>query len=60
MGKRSFDDPQNQLVFHYVRLVNELRPKYCVFENVKGLTVGTHARFLTEIVEALQASSTFH
>ena len=56
MGKRSFDDPRNQLVFHYVRLVNELRPKYCVFENVKGLTLGTHARFLAEIVEALQAS----
>ena len=57
MGKRSFDDPRNQLVFHYVRLVNELRPKYCVFENVKGLTLGAHARFLAEIVEALQASS---
>ncbi len=56
MGKRSFDDPRNQLVFHYVRLVNELRPKYCVFENVKGLTLGAHARFLAEIVEALQAS----
>ena len=56
MGKRSFDDPRNQLVFHYVRLVDELRPKYCVFENVKGLTLGTHARFLAEIVAALQAS----
>ena len=33
MGKRVFDDPRNQLVFHYVRLVKELNPKYCVFEN---------------------------
>lgn len=56
IGKRSFDDPRNQLVFHYVRLVRELQPKYCVFENVKGLTLGTHAKFLAEIVEALQAS----
>ena len=39
IGKRSFDDPRNQLVFHYVRLVRELQPKYCVFENVKGLTI---------------------
>jgi DNA (cytosine-5)-methyltransferase 1 len=56
IGKRSFDDPRNQLVFHYVRLVRELQPKYCVFENVKGLTLGTHAKFLAEIIEALQAS----
>lgn len=42
IGKRALDDPRNQLVHHYVRLVNELRPKYFVFENVKGLTVGRH------------------
>lgn len=53
IGKRSFDDPRNHLVFHYVRLVRELQPKYCVFENVRGLTLGKHARFLDEIVEAL-------
>jgi DNA (cytosine-5)-methyltransferase 1 len=53
MGKRVLEDPRNQLVFHYVRLVAELQPKYCVFENVKGLTVGKHAQFLTELIEAL-------
>lgn len=53
IGKRAFDDNRNQLVFHYVRLVNELRPKYCVFENVKGLTLGKHAQFLQELIEAL-------
>lgn len=53
IGKRVFDDPRNQLVFHYVRLVRELRPKYFVFENVKGLTVGKHRQFLTELIEAL-------
>ncbi len=56
IGKRSFDDPRNQLVFHYVRLVRELRPKYCVFENVRGLTLGKHAQFLDEIVQALRSS----
>ena len=30
IGKRALDDPRNQLVFHYVRLVHELNPKYCV------------------------------
>ncbi len=53
MGKRMFDDPRNQLVFHYVRIVKELNPKYCVFENVKGLTLGQHAQFLEELIAAL-------
>lgn len=54
IGKRALDDHRNQLVFHYVRLVRELQPKYCVFENVKGLTVGKHAQFLTELMDALE------
>lgn len=55
IGKRALDDPRNQLVFHYVRLVRELQPKYCVFENVKGLTLGKHAQFLNELIESLTA-----
>jgi DNA (cytosine-5)-methyltransferase 1 len=54
IGKRAFDDQRNQLVFHYVRLVRELQPKYCVFENVKGLTLGKHARFLSELIDELK------
>jgi DNA (cytosine-5)-methyltransferase 1 len=53
IGKRALDDPRNQLVFHYVRIVEELKPKYCVFENVKGLTLGKHAEFLKELISAL-------
>lgn len=53
IGKRALDDPRNQLVFHYVRIVAELQPKYCVFENVKGLTLGKHAEFLKELIAAL-------
>jgi len=54
IGKRALDDPRNQLVFHYVRLIGELRPKYFVFENVKGLTLGSHRKFLNEIIEELK------
>lgn len=54
IGKRAFDDPRNQLVYHFVRLVIELEPKHFVFENVKGLTVGNHRRFLQEIIAAFQ------
>ena len=53
IGKRAFDDPRNQLVFHYVRLVRGLSPKYCVFENVKGLTLGKHAECLEELIISL-------
>jgi len=38
LGKRgSFADLRGQLVFDYVRLINELKPKVFVFENVPGL-----------------------
>ncbi|MEI8325630.1 MAG: DNA cytosine methyltransferase [Betaproteobacteria bacterium] len=53
MGKRALDDVRNQLVFHYVRLIAELRPKHFVFENVKGLTLGKHVRFLDELIASL-------
>lgn len=33
--------------------MRELHPKYFVFENVKGLTVGNHRQFLSELIEAL-------
>ncbi|MDX2180688.1 MAG: DNA (cytosine-5-)-methyltransferase [Bryobacteraceae bacterium] len=55
IGKRALDDPRNALVYHFVRLVVELRAKYFVFENVRGLTVGSHKRFLEEIIQAFRA-----
>ncbi len=59
IGKRALDDPRNGLVHHFVRLVLELQPKYFVFENVKGLTVGPHKKFLEEIMEAFEADGTY-
>jgi DNA (cytosine-5)-methyltransferase 1 len=51
MGKRAFDDPRNQLVSHFMRLVTELNAKYFVMENVKGLTLGNHLQFVNEVIE---------
>jgi DNA (cytosine-5)-methyltransferase 1 len=56
IGKRALDDPRNQLVSHFVRLIKELKPKYFCFENVKGLTIGKHKTFLFEIIDALADS----
>lgn len=36
-GPRQFDDPRNKLYLSYIRLVNEIRPKAFVIENVPGL-----------------------
>ena len=56
IGKRALDDPRNGLVQHFCRLVAELQPKYAVFENVRGLTMGAHKAFLSEIIETLSAT----
>jgi DNA (cytosine-5)-methyltransferase 1 len=55
IGKRSMDDPRNSLVMDFVRIVEELDADYFVFENVKGLTVGTHKKFLEELIEAFES-----
>jgi DNA (cytosine-5)-methyltransferase 1 len=51
IGQRALDDPRNALVRDFVRIVRELDARYFVFENVKGLTVGKHRKFLSEIIE---------
>ena len=54
IGQRALDDPRNSLVREFVRIVAELDASYFVFENVKGLTVGKHKKFLEEIIEAFE------
>lgn len=56
IGQRAIDDPRNSLVKDYIRLVKELKPTHFVFENVKGLTVGKHKKFLQEIINELIGS----
>ena len=55
IGQRAFDDPRNQLVKDFVRLVKELDASYFLFENVKGLTVGRHRQFLEEVISEFAA-----
>jgi DNA (cytosine-5)-methyltransferase 1 len=54
IGKRVLDDPRNSLVRDFVRIVSELDADHFVFENVKGLTVGGHRRFLEELIETFE------
>ena len=46
-GVKAGDDPRNSLLGHYVRLLEGIRPKWFVMENVEGLLTnagGTHVR----------------
>lgn len=52
IGQRILDDPRNNLVLEFVRIVAELKARTFVFENVKGLTLGKHRAFLEELVTA--------
>jgi DNA (cytosine-5)-methyltransferase 1 len=36
-GKKKSDDPRNELVYEFVRVVNIVKPKYIIGENVPGL-----------------------
>lgn len=37
-GRRQADDPRNKLKNEYLKIVDIIRPKFLVFENVKGFT----------------------
>ncbi|HEX8126868.1 MAG TPA: DNA cytosine methyltransferase [Allosphingosinicella sp.] len=54
IGHRVLDDPRNNLVLEFVRIVAELEARTFVFENVKGLTVGNQKAFLVELVAAFE------
>ncbi len=51
IGKRLVDDKRNQLVFHFLRLIREIRPRYFVMENVPGMLLGGHASIMTQLRE---------
>jgi DNA (cytosine-5)-methyltransferase 1 len=46
IGKRDPGDPRNELVWHFFRLVRQLRPRFFVMENVPGIIAGPSATAL--------------
>ena len=52
MGKRDVDDPRNSLIFHFQRLVLELKPKFFVMENVPGIASGEHKELLNILIRS--------
>jgi DNA (cytosine-5)-methyltransferase 1 len=41
-GTRDTKDARNQLIFNYLRIVAEIRPRWFIFENVEGLLTSSH------------------
>lgn len=55
-GKRRMNDDRSQLYKDYVRLVQGLKPKAFVMENVRGLTTGKMKGMLIDMVKELRDS----
>ena len=51
-GIKSGEDPRNSLVRHYVRLLEGIRPKWFVMENVEGLLTNDGGLHVRDAVEA--------
>ena len=50
IGGRRVDDPRNDLVFDFARLVAEGRPRYFLFENVAGFMQKPYAAIREELI----------
>ena len=53
-GKRQIHDDRNNLVFEFIRLINELQPKAFVMENVGGLVIGKMKGIFKEIMRSFK------
>ncbi|NTW97121.1 MAG: DNA cytosine methyltransferase [Oscillochloris sp.] len=54
IGKRLIEDKRNQLVFHFFRVIRDIRPKYFVMENVPGINAGGHSGILQQLIREFQ------
>ncbi len=51
---RTADNPKNELVFEFIRLVKEIRPKWFIMENVEGLINMNNGSFTESIVQNMR------
>jgi DNA (cytosine-5)-methyltransferase 1 len=54
-GKREVTDERNDLFLHFIRLINELKPKVFLMENVSGMTKGKMKGKYIEIMKKLKS-----
>lgn len=51
VGTRSKEDERNNLYLHFIRFVDEIKPKFFILENVKGLLTLEKGYYKKDIVE---------
>lgn len=49
-GSRNSTDPRNQLIFNYLQIVSEVRPRWFIFENVEGLLTSGNGEAVSSLV----------
>lgn len=54
-GRRRKYDKRDNLFEHYLKVITELRPKYFVMENVKGILTKDHGHFKDEILSQIRS-----
>lgn len=52
--KNGDDDPRNQLIFEYLRLIRELKPDFLLMENVAGLIRGKGKHYFDQFSRDIQ------
>lgn len=51
-GQKFWDDPRNKLLSEYVRVLNAVKPKWFLMENVEGLLTAWNGQYICEAVKA--------
>lgn len=54
-GPRQFDDPRNKLYLSFIRLVEQIRPKIFVIENVPGIVRLFNGKIKDSIIERMES-----
>ena len=54
IGKRNPEDEKNQLVFEYIRLIEEMEPSFILMENVPGMSKGVGKQIFSKALEKLE------
>lgn len=49
-GSRLASDPRNSLIFNYLSIVAEIKPRWFIFENVEGLLTSGHGEAVSSLV----------
>ncbi len=54
IGKKNVNDERNQLIFEYLRLINELKPDFLLMENVAGITSKKNRSIFTKFINLIE------